>query len=179
MINAAPPKHVRCVACIIWLLSRRPDLGAAYMVTRRRRYRYDYDLTSSVEVALQLAAYLEDPSLVNRVEEALLSIDDKRRIIADTFLMQTLLVDYIVCQNGKGVVLDLDQVITKYIGLWACRPMSTVVERRLARFVWHRNERRHFGVTLRREWALTISSFSTPRELPIQTIQRRVFSLGS
>ena len=173
---ALPPKPIRVVAVLIWILSRRADLGAAYLVTRRRQYHFDpYDLTRSCDVVLLLASYLFDESLCNSVQEALAHIGERHRIIADTFLMHTLLVEHVIAENRKGVVLDLEQIITKYIRLWAWRPMSDIVERRLSRLVWHRNERRRFGVCLRREWALTLSSFGTPRELRSHEIRRRVF----
>ena len=172
---ALPPKPVRVVAVVIWILSRRADLGAAYLVTRRRQYHFDpYDLTRACDVALLLASFLADEGICNSVHEALAQIGEKYRIIADTFLVHTLLVEHVIAQNRKGIVLDLEQVITKYIRLWAWRPMSDIVERRLSRLVWHRNERRRFGVSLRREWALTLSSFGTPRELRPHEIRRRV-----
>ena len=172
----SPPKPVRVVAVVIWILSRRADLGGAYLVTRRRQYQVDpYDLMRSSDVVLLLASWLSDDSLCNTVHDALSQSSDRHRIIADTFLMHTLLVEHVIAENRKGVVLDLDQIITKYIRLWAWRPMPDIVERRLSRLVWHRNERRRFGVSLRREWALTLSSFGTPRELRPHEIQRRVF----
>lgn len=174
MTGQVPPKHVRTVACTIWFLSRRPDLGVAYLLARRRRYDFGgYDLTVQSDVALLMASYLDDDSMVADVTTALASIDDKRRIVADAFLMHTLLVEHVIMQNRKGVVLDLDQVITLYIRLWACRPMALAVERRLSRLVWNRNDRRRFGVNLRREWALTFSTFRTPRELLPDEIRRR------
>ena len=176
MVGQTPPRHVRIVACIIWFLSRRPDLGAAYILARRRRYDLsEYDLTVRGAVALLLSSYLDDERTVADVEAALAALDHKHRIVADTFLMHTVLVEHVIAQNKKGIVLDLDQVITLYIRLWACRPMADVVERRLSRLVWNRNQRRRFGVNLRREWALTLSTFSAPRELLPHEIRRRAF----
>ena len=176
MAGPQPSRSVRVVACVIWMLSRRADLAVAYILARRRRYDLgNYDVSVRSDAVLLMASYLLDEQLVADVTTALASMEDKRRVVADTFLMHSLLAEYIIGQNRKGVVVDLEQAITVYIRLWACRPMTTQIERRLSRLVWNRNERRRFGVNLRREWALTLSTFRTPRDLLPGEIHRRVF----
>ena len=171
----SPPRQVRVAAVTIWILSRKPHLGLCYVLSRRSRYDLgDVDLSAAPTAALLLASYLEDAAIAAQVLLALGSLDNKHRIVADTFLIQSLLVEHVVEQNRRGIALDLEEAIGKYIRLWACRPMSQEVERRLALLVWNRNARRRFGVDLRREWCLAVSTFSAPRDLRPHEIRRRV-----
>ena len=175
MAGQAPSRQVRVVAVVIWILSRRPDLGLCYVLSRRKRYDLgDFDVNVPATAALLLASYMEDEQVQEQALLAIGSLDNTHRLVADTFLIHSLLVEQFVRQNRIGVVVCLEEAICKYIRLWACRPMSSVTERRLARLVWNRNARRRFGVNLRREWALAVSTFRAPRDLLPSEIRRRV-----
>ena len=175
MVGQAPPRPVRVVAVVIWMLSKRADLGLCYVLSRQQRYDLGgLDVSVPAMVALLMASYLDEEEVQAQVLLALGALDNKHRVVADTFLMHSLLVEYMVQQSKKGIVIDLEQAIGKYIRLWACRPVAQVVERRLALLVWNRNARRRFGVNLRREWCLTVSAFRSPRELLPHEIRRKV-----
>ena len=175
MVGQKPPRQVRVVAVVIWILSQKPDLGLCYVLSRRQGYDHgDFDLSVPATAALLMASYLEDELVQAQVLLALGSLDNRHRIIADTFLIHSLLAEHVVRQNRKGIVLDLEEAIGTYIRLWACRPVAEEVELRLSRLVWNRIARRRFGVNLRREWSLSVSTFRAPRHLLPHEIRRRV-----
>ena len=175
MAGPPPPRQVRVVAVVIWILSRKPNLGLCYVMSRRKRYDLgDFDVNVPVTAALLMASYMDDEVVQEQALLALGSLDNTHRLVADTFLIHSLLVEHVVRQNRIGVVVCLEEAICKYIRLWACRPMSSVIERRLALLVWNRNARRRFGVNLRLEWSLTVSTFCAPRDLLPPEIRRRV-----
>ena len=175
MVGQTPPRQVRVVAVVVWILSQKPDLGLCYVLSRKQGYdQGDLDLRVPASAALLMASYLEDEVVRAQVLLALASLDNKYRIIADTFLIHSLLVEHVMRQNRKGLVLDLEEAIGTYIRLWACRPVAEEVERRLSRLVWDRLARRRFGVNLRREWMLAVSTFRSPRHLLPHEIRRRV-----
>ena len=175
MAAAPPPRPVRVVAVVVWILSGKPDLGLCYVLSRRQRYDHgDVDFSEPATAALLLAAYMEDEAVQAQALLALGSLDNHHRIVADTFLIHSLLVEHVVQQSSRGITLGLEDAIATYIRLWACRPMSQEVERRLALLVWNRNARRRFGVNLRREWSLNVATFRTPRDLLPEEIRRRV-----
>ena len=176
MVLPTPPRQVRVVAVLVWVLSKKADLGLCYIMSRRQRYDLgEFDVHTPAAAALLLASYLDDANVQEQVLLAIHSLDNKHRTVADSFLMHSLLVQHIVQSNNMGVVISLDEAICTYIRLWSLRPSSPAIERSLALLVWNRNSRRRFGVNLRREWSLTVSTFRTPRDLRSFEIRRRVF----
>ena len=175
MVGRAVPKQVRAVSLMIWFLSKSSDLGMAYVLSRGQEYDLgDVDLYSRAAVALFMVSWLADQSVRHSLHAGLTSLDDKGRMVADQFLLHSMLMEFIVAQNRKGVALDLTSLIAKYIRLWTYRPIPNVIKRRLAKLVWHRGTRRRFGVNLRREWGLCFNRFEDVRELTKTQIMEKV-----
>lgn len=175
MAGRIVPKQVRVVALLVWFLSKKSDLGMAYVQSRGQEYDLgDVDVSSKVSVALFLAAWLADQSVRDALHAGLVSLEDQHRIVADQYLIHSMLMEFIIAQNNKGVALDLTSLISKYIRLWIHRPMTDVIKRRLAKLVWHRGARRRFGVNLRREWGLAFNKFEDSRELTKDQIVTKV-----
>jgi hypothetical protein len=179
MQASAPPSHVRVVACLIWILSRQPDLGICYVLARHRQYDLDdCNLLHSRSVVLLLAQWLRNENVRTAVRDGLRTMEDRSRCIADIFLVQSLVVEHIIEQNSRGLTVDLQQAIWKYAKLWSLRPTAMSVRDRLARLVWNRNARRRFGVDLRREWMLGLTHFRVARDLRPNQIRRKVLVRG-
>lgn len=175
MVGRAVPKQVRAVSLMIWFLSKNSDLGMAYVLSRGQEYDLgDVDLYSRASVALFMVSWLADQSVRHSLHAGLASLDDQGRMVADQFLLHSMLMEFIVTQNRKGVALDLTSLIAKYIRLWTHRPIPDVIKRRLAKLVWHRGTRRRFGVNLRREWGLCFNKFEDARDLTKTQIMEKV-----
>ena len=99
---------------------------------------------------------------------------DQYRQLADVFLMDSLVAEYIVRRNAHGVTVDLAQSILVLLRSWSHRPRSARVTRWLQRLLWHRHTRRRYGVCLRRNFMLGITSFPLQRELSDHEITQRV-----
>ena len=169
------PKQVRVVALLIWMLSKKADLGMAYVLSRGQEYDLEgVDLHSASCVALFLAGCLADESVRDAVHRGLTSLAHPHRMVADQYLMHSILMEFVLEQNQKGVALDLTALIAKYIRLWTYRPMPHMIKMRLAKLVWHRGTRRRFGVNLRREWGLCFNKFEDARELTTSQIIAKV-----
>ena len=174
MVGRAVPKQIRAVSLMIWFLSKSSDLGMAYVLSRGQEYDLgDVDLHSKASVALFMVSWLAEASVRNALHAGLSSMENQGRMVADQFLMHSLLMEFIVAQNRKGVALDLTSLIAKYIRLWTHRPIPDVIKRRLAKLVWHRGTRRRFGVNLRREWSLCFNKFEDARELTKPQIRQK------
>ena len=175
MVGRAVPKQIRAVSLMIWFLSKSSDLGMAYVLSRGQEYDLgDVDLHSKASVALFMVSWLAEAPVRDALHAGLASMENQGRMVADQFLMHSLLMEFIVAQNRKGVALDLTSLIAKYIRLWTHRPIPDVIKRRLAKLVWHRGTRRRFGVNLRREWSLCFNKFEDARELTKTQIREKV-----
>ena len=91
-----------------------------YVLSRRTQYELDgVDMLSTQSVALCVAGWLGDASVIAAAHAGLAALDNKHRTVADEFLMHSLLVEFVIRQNQKGVAVDLTTAIAKYIRL--CR----------------------------------------------------------
>ena len=115
MIAKAVPRQVRIVSLLIWMLSRKCDLGLAYILSRGQYYDLEgVDVMSTNSVALFLVQWLADVAVRDGVHAGLSSLENQHRILADQFLVHSLLMEFIIAQNKKGVALDLTSLIAKY-----------------------------------------------------------------
>ena len=171
------PRQVRTVALLVWFLSGKVDIGMSYVLSRGQEYDLEnVELLNSARVALFIASWLAEQSVRDAVHAGLCSLDNRHRLVADQYLMHSLLMEFVIMQNKKGVALHLVTVIAKYIRLWTFRPMADCIARRLAKLVWHRSTRRRFGVNLRREWGLCFNTFGNARDLSSHQIRDKVTS---
>ena len=175
MAGRTVPKQVRVVALLVWFLSQNSDMGMSYVLSRGQEYDLaGVDLFSRRHVALFLAAWLADKSVRDALHAGLSALEDQHRTVADQYLLHSLLMEFVIKQNQKGIAIDLTALIAKYIRLWSHRPMTDIMEKRLAKLVWHRGTRRRFGVNLRREWGLCFNRFEDPRDLTTSQIIAKV-----
>jgi len=161
------PHRTTCVvAIVIWFLSRNPDLAVLYLQTRSSATVTCADFYVDAHVAaLTMLDWFRDAAIGGVVLAALTSLEHKCRHQADNFLMQTCLVEFIVAQNQRGLTVDLPQAIHVYLRLWSHRSRSHRTAIALRRLAWHRNSRRRFGVALRRNFMMSITSLPPSREL--------------
>ena len=161
-----PPLKIRAVAVLIWFLSSCPWLAVVYL---QQRSLPNFDVTvemASLELAaLTMLDWFKDDGVRALVMAAVQSLDHPIRERADAFLMHTCLVGIIVEQNQRGLTVDLPQAVQTYLRLWTHRPMSDRTARKLRRLVWHRNSRRRFGVLLRLNFMLVLTTLPQARSL--------------
>ena len=151
---------------MIWFLSTSPSLAIVYLQSRSI-FRADVtaEMLTSTQAALTLLEWFKEEKVRALVIAAVDSLEHPVRHRADVFLMQTRLVELIVTQNQKGLTMDLPQAIQTYLRLWSHRPMSERSGRVLRNLVWHRNCRRRFGVLLRRNFMLVLTTLPSSRDL--------------
>ena len=170
-----PHRTTRVVAIVIWFLSRNPDLAVLYLQTRSGATITSTDFYSDAHVAaLTMLDWFRDAAIRGVVLAALTSLEHQCRHQADMFLMQTCLVEFIVAQNQRGLTVDLPQAIHVYLRLWSHRARSHRTATVLRRLAWHRNSRRRFGVALRRNFMMSITSLPPSRELNREQLAIRV-----
>ena len=170
-IQVQPPRHLRVLAVLIWVLSRNVDLPIVFL----QRYPSLQHIVESVQAdpeltALMLWEWILDGDIYSTVLACIESLDHPLRRKADTFLMESLLVQSISWQNSRGLTVALPQAVDLYLRLWTHRPLAGATRQWLHRLVWHRNTRRHWGVLLRRNWLLTLTVLPLGRELTRERI---------
>jgi len=170
-----PDRRTRAVAILVWFLSRSPALAVMYLQSRSSVRIRSEDFYQDTEVAaLTMLDWFGEPSTRDVVFAAIDSMDHTVRVLADTFLMMTCLVDYIVAQNQRGVTVPFTHAVEVYLRLWSHRPVSARSGLALRRLAWNRNSRRRFGQELRRSFMLSNTALLPARELKRDDLVLRV-----
>ena len=164
---------------LVWLLSSSLDLAILYLHRCRPDAACEVEFFTYREVAaLTMLDWLHQDHMYHELLTGVDSIANPYRQLADRFLIDSMVVEYIVRKNGQGLTVDLAQTILVLLRLWSHRSRSQRVDRWLRKLVWHRNTRRHYGVWLRRNFMLCITAFPLQRELAEHQITERVFKEG-
>ena len=172
-----PRVDIRAVAVLVWFLSSCPLLAVVYLQERRgKSFEVSRDMVTPELAALSLLDWFKNDRVRNLVMAAIESLDHPIRYRADVFLMHSCLVGHIVDQNKRGLTVDLPEAVQVYLRLWSHRPMSDRTAEGLRRLVWHRNSRRRFGVLLRVNFMLVLTTLPPARELSREEQLTRVIS---
>ena len=79
-----------------------------YVTSRESEYELDgLGLRSAAAVAVFIANWLADANVKRAVHAGLSPIENRHRIVADMFLMQSLVLEYIIKQNAKELAVDV------------------------------------------------------------------------
>ena len=164
--TGVPRLETRVAAVLVWCLSSCPSLAVLYL---QQCIVGDFEVSRVMGTpelaALTLLDWLKSRRVQNLVMAAIDSLDHPLRYRVDVFLMHTCLVDFIVDQNKRGLTVDLPEAVQVYLRLWSHRPMSDRMAAALGRLVWNRDSRRRFGVLLRRNFMLVLTTLPRAREL--------------
>lgn len=166
---------MRIPSLLVWFLSSSVDLAMLYLHQCVSEEARELGFFSHRSVAaLTMLDWLREDQTFHHVLTAIDSLDDSYRQRADTFLMDSMVVEYIGRRSAQGLTVDLAQTILVLLRLWSYRPRSDCVTRQLHKLLWHRNARRRYGGCLRRNFMLCITSFPLQPELRDHEITQRV-----
>ena len=170
-----PRQHMRIAGLLVWFLSGSIDLAMLYMHRCRSEEASEAGFFSHRQVAaLTMLDWLQDDRTYHMVLTGVDNLDNQYRRVADMFLMDSLVAEYITRMNTRGVTVDLAQTILLLLRLWSYRPRSERVSRWLQKILWHRNTRRHYGVSLRLHFMLCITALPLQQELSQEEITAKV-----
>ena len=149
-------------AALLQLMTGSFDLVLVYLLWRRslqpRRTTGPFE-----GIVTHLWEHLfEDDLFCMRCCLELMSRSSAVRMSADRFAMESILVERIMQNARRGVIMTLDRVIEDFLGLWCQRShIPDFIAPWIAKLAYHRNTRRKFGVRLRQVWNLQMGSLRT------------------
>jgi len=164
----------RCkvVALLVWFLSRDVRL-AAYYVLCTGKSPLEPDMTIPLEWSwgLLFLAWLREEAVTTALQHSIQDLNEKKRCIADQFLVRSLIAEYILERNGVGETVPTQEAVQRYLRYWSYRPVPHRIQRRLVRLTTSRNSKRKFGVLMRQEWLLQCRSLQIDRGLARSEIE--------
>ena len=79
-------------------------------------------------------------------------VANAHRVKADTYLMETLLFEYVQENSTKELVIPSSVMLAKYMTNWECRPMSEATKRKLQDLRQSKSVRKKWCQRFRRRW---------------------------
>jgi hypothetical protein len=162
-------------AVLIFALCGKASLAEYYLISVARRNGHRDQSVHVPRLDLEFMETLLGQDRIGRsVARAFHNLSNKYRLEADKFLMNSLLADYVVQQNLKGVVITADTAIIQYLKLWSHRPVADQTRTWLLKLTHKVNSRKHFGKRFRSEWALQFGALKVKKTLDEDATRRKV-----
>ena len=160
-VDMAKLEQVLITAMLISFLTQDLDLALYYVIGQRPAQSWHPGISLEEIFTAVWDQLLDDETFTLHCLVELLLPAGPLMLIADRFVMESILVGRIMEASTRGVTMQLDQVIEQFLGLWLARSSCAPMETWLARLAHHQNTRRKFGVHLRSVWKLHWGSLRT------------------
>ena len=162
-------------AVLIFALCGNAALAEYYLISvaRRNGHRNQSVHVPRLDLAF-MQTLLNVPRIGRSVSRGFHNLSNKYRLQADKFLMNSLLADYVIQQNLKGVVITADTAIAQYLKLWRHRPVAEQTRTWLLKLTHKVNTRKRFGRCFRSEWALQFGALKVKKALDEEATRRKV-----
>ena len=122
----------------------------------------------------QLVRWWNEEQIAVAVCSTLLSLSDGSRILADKFLMSSMLAEFVLQKNRLGIAVSLSSLVEKYLRLWSFRSTAPKVDAWLTKLTHCANARKKFGLHFRQTWAFRYHSLKLCKPLSQQDTNRKV-----
>ena len=114
----APSTRSLITAVLICALCGDVSLAEYFLISVARR---TMNRNQSVHIPVLdlefMQGLLTNPRIARAVSRAYHDVSNRYRLVADKFLLNSLLADYVIQQNLKGVVITADTAIVQYLKL--------------------------------------------------------------
>ncbi len=173
-----PSTRSLITAVLICALSGDASLAEYFLISVARRTGNRHQ---SVHIPLLSLEFMEELLSNQRIKRAVSrayhDLSNRYRLVADKFLMNSLLADYVIQQNLKGVVITADTAIVQYLKLWSLRDVAEKTRSWLLKLTHNVRARKRFGQQFRKEWALQFGVLKVKKALDANATRRKVFLL--
>ena len=149
------------VAVLIAVIASDFDLALLYLMGRRPVQSSQHGFCIEDCLSQAWDCLLEDQTFALHCVVELLLPAGPLYMIAERFVMESILVRRVVNAASRGVTMALDEVVDVFLGLWLARTSASGHEHWLTRLAHHENSRRKFGVHLRSVWNLHCGTLRT------------------
>jgi hypothetical protein len=109
----------------------------------------------------------------------LANIDHPKRIVADTFLMESMLYEFVQENSRKGISIPTGGLITKLLKNWSFRPASRIVDLQLRELQHDKSKRTQWARRFRRKWKILWGFINTDKPQSRDLLQQKAFILRS
>ena len=165
----------RSVAIVIWLLSRNVALAGYYVWSIHPDVFTDEEnVPDESLLALVMLSWWAMAKPKRLVRAAVDDPNHKTRVLADEFLMRSLVAEYIFRQNALNKSVPPSAIINCYLRYWSYRPVPLEVQEKLVKLTYKNNDRKNLMRRLREEWNIRPGIVHPDRSLSLDSVCRSV-----
>ena len=165
----------RSVAIVIWLLSRNVALAGYYVWSMHPDVFTDEEnVPDESLLALVLLSWCSKAKPQRWVRAAVDNPNHKTRVLADEFLMRSLVAEYIFRQNALNKSVPPSAIINCYLRYWSYRPVPLEAQEKLVKLTYKNNDRKNLMRRLREEWNIRPGIVHPDRSLSLDSVCRSV-----
>ena len=154
-----PHQSLMLQAAVVYELSQDTHWAVMYVKMKQRLNMHRSTRLARDITETHIKSWWEQWRQRADFKAACADISNAHRVKADTYLMETLLFEYVQENSMKELVIPSSVMLAKYMTAWECRPMSETTKRKLQdlrqskslRHEWCRRFRRRWQV----EWGVT------------------------
>ena len=171
------PEHVQKMAVMIQMLSRDSRWAIAWVLKWQLRF-YLMTFGTSVQPSHALImAWVEKHKSDAELLVILADIEHPKRIQADTFLMESLLYEFIQENIRKGISIPSSALITRSLKNWSYRPVSTLVQLQLLDLQQSKSKRTAWCRRFRKRWQILWGMIDKEKPQSSDLLQQKVFKV--
>lgn len=165
----------RSVAIVIWLLSRNIALAGYYVWSMHPDVFTDEESVPDERyLALVLLSWWGMAKPQRWVRAAVEDTNHKTRVLADEFIMRSLVAEHIFRQNALNKSVPPSAIITAYLRYWTYRPVPLAVQEKLVKLTYNKTDRKNLMRRLREEWHIRPGLVHPERSLSRDSVCRSV-----
>ena len=165
----------RSVAIVIWLLSRNIALAGYYVWSMHPDVFTDEEtVPDEPQLALLMLGWWARAKTQRWVRDAVDDPNHKTRVLADEFLMRSLVAEYVFRQNALNKSVQPSAIITCYLRYWMYRPVPFDVQDKLVKLTYNTTDRKNLMRRLREEWHIRPGIVHPERSLSRDSVCRSV-----
>jgi hypothetical protein len=171
------PEHVQKMAVMIQMLSGDSRWAIAWVLKWQLRF-YLMTFGTSVQPSHALImAWVEKHKSDAELLVILADIEHPKRIQADTFLMESLLYEFIQENSRKGISIPSSALITRSLKNWSYRPVSTLVQLQLLDLQQSKSKRTAWCRRFRKRWQILWGMIDKEKPQSSDLLQQKVFNV--
>ena len=166
-MNAAwlPSARVKQVAALVYDLSQNAKYGVWYVKMYQSRHWARVDRLPRNVTPAVVRDWHSELSTDPFFQKQRLNVCGPIRELADKFLMETLMYEYVLEQSRKGCTVPSTMLMTRYISAWEMRPKCAHTTKFLQRLRDDKASGVRWARTFRKNWGLRWGVLASPSGL--------------
>lgn len=172
------PEAVQKMAVVIQMLSDDSRWAVAWIQQWQLRHYMQTFATPVKPTHAMILMWVEQHKADTELLGILANINHPKRIVADNFLMESMLYEFVQDNSRKGIAIPTGGLITKLLKNWSFRPASHIVELQLRDLHQDKSKRTEWARRFRRKWKILWGLINKDKPQSRDLLQKKALSFG-